>query len=573
MSWLIIKKFNKNFLHNTETIARKHRIDFGETVVIENFSTRFADDKCLYFDDRYAVIVDGVILNKSELLAESGAASLRDWIKREIGKSKPICSYLRGPFTGCVIDKRDGHLYAFGNQTGDAAVFYYADADCFAVSSDFNMVCDWCRANDRRLSFNTIAAKQMMTLGWLVDGMTFVAEIKRTFPGNYVNVSGNGNIAEASYHRFDNHTVLNISMDEAVELLDTGFRRSVARCFDKDIEYGYSHHLVDMSGGLDSRMVSVVARDMGYDGITNMHYSKKDSTEEKCAYAMACALKNEFIGKPLDDLTFFYDVDEIISKNFGLAFYSGITGGNRLLSSINFDKFGLEHTGQLGDVVVGTYNKQAKHSPPDPLIISSSDVFDPCFHVPVWIDNHEMLALYYRGFQGILTTHFIRRNYTEVVSPFIDVDFLTLCLSLPLEFRHNHMLYWKWIDTKYPIAASIPSTTKRPCENEKITIRKILIRLIGKRKREVAAILNKLGLYGLVSDKNSMNPIDYWFSTNIELRKFVREYFQSHIDSINDYSEIKQMLETLFNSERANDKFLAITVLGAYDKYFNLEQR
>ena len=48
----------------------------------------------------------------------------------------------------------------------------------FAASSDFNMVYGWCRANDRKLSFSAIAAKHMMTFGYLVDGATFVTEIK-----------------------------------------------------------------------------------------------------------------------------------------------------------------------------------------------------------------------------------------------------------------------------------------------------------------------------------------------------------------------------------------------------------
>lgn len=572
MSWLLIKKLQKDFFHNVDTVSGNRCVEFGDIVIIENFSQRFSEDKCTYVENHKAVIIDGVILNKRELLEMNHVTNLCDWIKMRMGEDEPVCCPLRGPFTGCVVDMYNGASYAFGNQTGDAAVFYYIDKDCFVVSSDFNMIYDWCRANFRRLSFNSAAAKHMMTFGYLVDGMTFIMEIRKTFPGNCVHVLENGDVAEAPYHRFDNSTVLNISIDEAVELLDEGFRKAVTRCFDKDIEYGYRNHLVDMSGGLDCRMVSVVAKDLGYGGITNMHYSKKDSTEEKYAYSMACSLNNEFISKPLDDLTFFYDIDEIISKNYGLAHYAGITGANRLLSSISFDKFGLEHTGQLGDVVIGTYSNQAKHMPPNPLSISVSDIFETCIDLPDWIDNHDLFAMYYRGFQGILTTHFTRRNYTEAVSPFIDVDFLELCFSMPLDIRYNHVLYWKWIDTKYPIAASTPSTTKRPSENNKLTVRKSLIRIIGKRKRQVVAILNRLGLYSFINDKNSMNPFDYWFSTNIELQTFMNAYFKNHIDAISNNLEIKQMLEKLFKAERATDKLLAITVLGAYDRYFGVEQ-
>lgn len=33
-----------------------------------------------------------------------------------------------------------------------------------------------------------------------------------------------------------------MGMNEAIELIDQGFRKAVKRCFDKDTEYGYKYH-------------------------------------------------------------------------------------------------------------------------------------------------------------------------------------------------------------------------------------------------------------------------------------------------------------------------------------------
>ncbi len=357
-------------------------------------------------------------------------------------------------------------------------------------------------------------------------------------------------------------------MDEAVEMLDVGFQKAVKRCFDKDIEYGYTHHLCDMSGGLDSRMTTWVARELGYTDITNISYAKANSDEEKCARSAATYLGNEFIFKQLDDLHFFYDIESIIKMNYGSAMYEGSTGANRLLSDLNFSKFGLEYTGQLGDVIIGSYcHDPTQNSIIAPGKISSSDLILPIITCASQYGNHEMFAMYYRGFLGILSSHFIRRYYTEVVSPFIDPDFMQLCFSIPLQYRCNHKLYWAWLQKKYLAAASVMTTTHKP-EKQGVTIRDIGRKVVGPHKRTVIKVLRRMGMHSLISPVNSMNPMDYWYGTNIDLRNFIDKYFQEHIGNLSDYPTTMNAVQKLFNGERATDKLLALTVLGAYWTYF-----
>jgi len=517
------------------------------------------------------MILDGVLLNKKELLDNSSCDNLKEWVYQHVVRGEQIYTELRGPFDGCICDLENDILYAFGNQTGDTAVFYYSDDNCFAVSSDFNMVFDFCKKNNKILSFNKTAANHIISLGYVVEGNTFANEIHRVKPGNLVSVYGN-NVREESYYRIDNTHIQNISMEEAIEQLDKGFRKAVKRCFDKDLEYGYTHHLADMSGGLDSRMTTWVAKDMGYTDITNISYAKADSDEERCARNVTVELNNEFIFKQLDDLSFFYDIEDIINKNYGLALYSGITGGNRLLSDLNFDKFGLEHTGQLGDVIIGSYSKDLTHRDAiNPTAISYSDFVSPILCNSNDFNDHEMFAMYYRGFQGILSTHFIRSKYTLAVSPFIDVDFINLCFSFPLEYRINHNLYFKWLYKKYPEAASVPSTTVDP-QKAKKTWRDVGRKLVGKNKRAVVSFLKKHKLYFFIEDPNTMNPLDYWYYKNSKIRGFMNKYYEDHIALLDDYPDTQETVTKVFNAERANDKVLALTVLGVYAVYWGEQE-
>lgn len=384
-------------------------------------------------------------------------------------------------------------------------------------------------------------------------------------------------VHEAWYWKFASEPQLKVSIEEAVELLDQKFKVAVARCFDKDIEYGYTSHLCDLSGGLDSRMTSWVAKSLGYGDITNVAYSKSGSDEERCGRLVAKALGNPYDFYSLDDLGFVYDLERLVRKNYGLAIYCGITGGDRMLAQQDFTKFGLEHTGQLGDVVIGSYCHEPNPTalrPKDIRGLQYGDYVKPIIKNAFRFENKEQFMMYYRGFQGILSTHMIRRNYTEAVSPFIDVDFLQFCLQLPLELRCGHRIYFKWLETKYPAAAEIPSTRKRPSESRS-SIRGAIYNVLPTPLRHLAVMVFKmLGLNSLSSSgANKMNPMDYWYSHNPEMREFMEEYYQRHIGSLNGFPVTRRAAVRMWKQGRCGDKQLVLTVLAAHHLYIESQRR
>lgn len=561
MAWLIVKVKSTKDLSFVEQITV-----YGKLRIIKQFNARFSGDKVLHVSDNQMFIIDGVLLNKLELFSQTKTETLEECIIRmkEQQNSIEICSRLRGPFSGCFYEFENDKLVAFGNQTGDTAVFYYNNDDYFIAGSDFNLVFDTCRRNCLNLTFDINAAYHIMSLGYVVEGHTVAKEIKRVKPGELVCLE-HESIKEIVYHRFDNTNIKDITIENAIEQIDFGFKNAVKRCFDKDLEYGYNLHLVDLSGGWDSRMTTWVAHEMGYKCVTNICYAKENSLDRRFAASVAKELRNGFIFQPLDDLNFIYDIEELIRKNYGLATYNGITGGNRLLKSLNFNTFGLEHTGQLGDVIVSSFissptGKEVKR-------ISDSDTMSFIFQDENYYRNSELTAMYHRGFQGALTSHFIRRNYTEVVSPFIDVDFMELCFSIPIEYRCSHRLYWLWIKKKYPAAARLPST-RGVTIRDSISWRTLARKLVGNKARYLLKYLNKSGLSRFVFPSDSMNPFDYWYHSETTMREFIMNYFNDSVDLLDDVPGIKQKLDELFDSELVVDKFAALTVLGMKKVYF-----
>lgn len=560
MGWIA---YNPLVLNRTNKHYFSREISFNEWSVSYDFEEKFANDRKIWESENQFVLIDGVVLNSREdMLANMYGCSAIDCIY-------PVCSLLRGPFTGIHVENSTGRMAFFGNQTGDTTVFYYNKDKITVAATDINILIQFLKDFGEDLTFDTEAAKQMLSLGYLVDGHTFINEIKRTLPGEMIEIC-DGGVRHVQYHQFSNIDELDVSLEEAIEIVDKGFRAAVDRCFKKDKEYGYSQHLADMSGGLDSRMVNCVAKELGYRDITNISFAKNGSVEQQYSFNAAMSLGNEFIFKCLDDLHFIFDIDETLRMNNGLAVYIGITGGKKLLSDINMDQFGLEHTGMIGDVVIGSFEKNTNlHIPVASENIknifynkNSSYIPNKAFSYP----NYEMYAMYYRGFQSAVTSHYIRRKYTEAVSPFLDVDFLQLCLSIPIKYRANHKLYFAWIQTKYPQMLDIPTTHPNPNDKNVYNLAK---KVLGSKTTEIKKMLRKFGLFGMTRDKKKMYAFDYWYDDREDIKRFMDGYFTDNIGLVCDYPEVFEKLNDTYTNYGAMNKFMALTVLGAYKLYFS----
>lgn len=534
-----------------------------------NYSDRFKEDKLFFENDNHIFAIDGVLLNKKELYDQYNVNNMKDLISIIYNKfHKDFIKYLRGPFLGFVMNKNQNELFVFSNQTGDTHVFYYINKNQAFISNDFNKIVSGLKENNIDYSLDEIAVNQILSFGYLVTENTLIKNIKRLTPGNIL-ILQNHKIINKEYYKLNNTNNIDISFDEAIEVLDEKFRNATTRCFEKDLEYGYNSHLADISGGLDSRMVNWVAKDLGYDDITNISYSQSMSHEHKYSSEITNYMENQFIHKQLDEGEFLLNPENIIKKNYCLASYQGITGGDHLLKSINFNEYGLEHTGQLGDVVIGSYVSDSEHRAVDHSgYRSNSTIEEQGLGIDFNdFDNHEMYIFLTRGMQGILSTHTIRRNYTQAVSPFLDLDFMNFCFSLPLKYRINHKLYLGWISEKYPDALNVKCTTskteyffEKAMEFGELAYHRLFY--------EIKLLLYNNNLINKFNPpKNKMNPFKYWYNTNNGFKEFVENYFNKNIKLIKN-SKIKKRLIKQFDSDNISIKLSIISILAFYKLYF-----
>lgn len=497
------------------------------------------------------------------------ASNLKELILRMYkSKGETFFKDFRGCFSGAVYLKEQSKWIIYTNQVGDMPVFYYYDGNALVVGSQLNYITDLLKKQSLQMSYNEECVYQILTYGYVIDDETYIKEVKRLNGGDYI-VFRPGNIEIKTYHRFikNKDRFKNYSEGQLINEIDKGFRDAVRYEWDKDNEYGYNH-IADLSGGLDSRMGLWIAHSIYSDlHVNTLTYSKAGYLDEVIAMSVADYLGDENLFKPLDDIFFLKDIDENTFMLNGLSIYSAITGGKRLLSLVNLNRYGLEHSGMIGDVVIGSYyqgidrlrkrhtsgmySEKLKDRLSESVKSYESNYYD-----------YEIYLMYARGFHGISNTHLLRRNYAETGSPFMNVDFMQLCFDIPVELRMDHQLYIKWILAKYPDASEFiwESTGHKITEGNK---RKFIRRVKNKVKSEIDNRLGKVSSDG-------MNPIDFWLKRNTKISKFLNDYKSSEMsyDEGIFSDQLKKDLNYLYEQGNSSEQSMVLTVLSATKQFY-----
>lgn len=529
---------------------------------------RFKEDKVFQETKDYFVIIDGVVLNKAELLAEYEIDYIDILLNLYIKDKEALPKSLRGSFSGMIYDKKTEEIFAFTNHSGDGGVFYYCEGTKFIISSNFGWIAKELKKSNIEYKLDKNAVNYMCTFGYMLDNTTYIDSVKRIMPGEAVCIS-KGNMHKKYYHKFNNYDVVSMSEDQIIEELDRLFRRAIKREFDKDREYGYKS-IIDLSGGLDCRVVNYVSKAMGYNDVLNVSFSQSFSDEHKAMMAISRDLKNQIIYYPLDNANHLYDLDKIVSKNYGLSFYAGAGAIMSIMENVNLNIYGLEHGGIMGDMAEGVFPGAGytEHIAPTfeagmpfsrslDLNILPQEVLDE-------YENLELFTIMGRGLLAAGNTQLIRREYTGYSSPYEDVDFYDFFISIPLDIRGRGQILRKWIERKYPEAFDVieDKLMCKPNANKATkTVKKFKKKVTGKITQYFQGIVPKLAM-------NNMNPMQFWYNTNEELRLFVKDYYENNIWKLDEYGYEQKTVKIMYESERVIDKLIALTVLSVIKQFF-----
>lgn len=205
-------------------------------------------------------------------------------------------------------------------------------------------------------------------------------------------------------------------------------------------------------------------------------------------------------------------------------------------------------------------------------------------------EDAEMYMMYNRGFgfvgQGLLGYD---HEKTDCLSPFCNVDFMEFCFSIPLPLRFNHKIYFDWVIRKYPKAAEYVyegwGGKIRPIDNVDITK---YMTVFGNKVPHFTDpsfgdymkgfVLRRLGLRKKVNKtesphtfklptKHNMNPVDYWYNNNQELRSFMDDYWNENKGLVQD-GQLQEDMKFLYeNCDAVYDKLQTLSLLSAIKMY------
>lgn len=570
--YLITK--NVPSMENVETLTDSQILRDKEICFYYSPLPKFEKDHLFYEDEEKIVLLDGVIFNKRELLTFYRE---NDWRKtfEKIYHRDPITFFncFRGSFCGAVWEKNTNTLILFTNHSGERAVYYTQQRSFFAAATHNNILTGFLQKQGIVLSPNIQACRELLTIGSILHGGTPFESVYRLTAGKYLTVESDENYKEIRYHMFHNVPEHDMSLDECIEEFDKRFRKAVDRIFSKNEEYGYKPEC-DLSGGLDSRMVTWIAHDLGYKKLLNVCYCQSNKIDHKTSQKIAHDLGNDYFFLPMDEGNILMDVDEVVDKFGGQVIYDVCTGANQALKEMVRRGVALSVTGLLGELHNAYWIEGTTHTSPNYIHIRRSNIVH--LSIPIEYkteyDNYEQMNLYEFSNLLYLSSAIVRQGSCEVTSPFIDVDFLEFAYRIPLKYRLSYQLTTTWMMKKYPESAQYLWQTKRmPVSNyynHKIYWPKVINDLTYIPKDFVNRVAWKLHVPLQFIQYSDMNPINFWLLKNKDLKEFMTDYYHENIDLVID-QKLKEDVKKTFEKGFGMDKSCAINLLGVYKRYFS----
>ncbi len=517
----------------------------------------------------YRFFLKGVILNFKHLVAEYGTASnctdLISYLYEKFGSG--FSSEFSGEFCGYLYDKREEKLFVFANLSASQTVFYHYYNRHLFIDTDLLSLKNSLDKHAAPYSADIEAAYCLLTLNSLPGNLTLLKDVKKLSGGEQLFFDAKaGRVAIEKIEDLSYVDAFSGNKQEAIHTLEDLFIRAVRQEYDFDLDRNLEHFAL-LSGGLDSRIGLLYAKNLGYSHHQALCFSHSGYWDETIATTIAEREQIPLKVVHLDGGDFLKNIDRLCSITQGLTNYTGGVHSEYALSTIDFSGEGLIHSGHLGDAVLGSYLSSDKKNPASAALykmIASKRYLpkiEPLLSQLVALSpSEEAFLLYNRGFNFINVGNYVAENFSIAVSPFMHNDFLRFALSLPEKWRFNENIYIEWIRECSPAAANYiwERTLMRPDKVWKTRYGDQL----------------KVRLYHLFFDKIlnrpyacNMAPYEYYFKTNLDIAKYFDLYFSENIHLIQD-QPLKNDCIAMYQTGGFNEKTMVLSLLGSYKLLF-----
>ncbi|RLD75716.1 MAG: hypothetical protein DRJ10_14765 [Bacteroidetes bacterium] len=529
--------------------SRNGHFTFGRSVL-----DKFMDDRVLWEDARFVVLFEGVCYNNPLPIPE---------FIIDLYKQHPDClaKDIDGHFAGLIFDKTQNKLILFNDHLASKSIYYYLDPQrsFFIFSSELKVVAKMLDFFKIPKSYNLPGIYSFLAFGHYLGEHTSIKEIKRlSFASNYLFDANNFKITYSRYFNYEKAQDFSLNKHTILDNIDNLLLKSVKKEWNKDDEYKYDHYAL-LSGGLDSRVNILLAKEMGWDSIHAITFAESKSSDEKIAKQIVEKNSFKHTFQALDNGEYLSkNIEEYVLANDGMVSLLGSSHGYYTLSKIDHSQYGLVHTGQIGDLLFGSYSFKVKDFKTRVLNelnfegSSLKDKFDQFEEVlsPYQYLTYEQFVYEQKAINGTLNGDRTLSHFADLASPFYDKDLIKFCLTIPDIFKQNEAIYIEWMNKYHP------KLTMYKWEKAGVKPSNVLKVKTGVFiKNSKVALKRKMGIH------SGMNPFEKWAKSNSLIMLNLDNVYKSNLEHITVPSLRKDLTDLYTGTSNILQKMKVVTLL------------
>ena len=489
-----------------------------------NFDIRFENqffDNLYFKSQKFEFAIEGVVINQKQLIDKFAVSDPEELYSTLIQKyGIRFLNELEGEYCGAYQDFETQKLFIFMNFTATRKLFYYSKNEI--LLADVNLECLKNKMNSTGIPVepDIDSAYSILVCDNLLENNSPVKDVKRLMDREYLETNLQTSKTELkSFFNYD-----------------------------------------------DSRLSLICAIKEGFQPHQTMCFSQKGYWDEIIARKISKKYNFPFTFIPLNGAEYLTDIDKVVDISDGLLRFTGGVHTNYSYKFIDRKNTGIIHSGQLGDGVLGGFNRAPYKQPPGKAKIVVSDFywdkFSSFFDKTIQgMDSEELFYLRNIGYNRAVMGSFIAEDFgTYQCSPFMTSFYLKLVLSFSEEWKYNQKLYLEWMNKFYPEATKFiwERTLMRPDKYWKTVIGDKVV------KTAYIALTAKLGL---MKEKSVMANYEYYYKRSPEMISFFDNYFKANLELIEN-TELKSDLAKLYQAGGLDEKVRVLTVIAYAKRFF-----
>lgn len=480
---------------------------------------------------------------------------------------------LKGTFSGFVYDAKIRKIFIFNDHLSTKNIFYYYDREKgFIFSSGLNPLASLLREQNISYSLDEDAVYMMSLYGFLLEDHTYVQEIKKLPYSSLISFDIKENVMDIKKRFSYSNQVSNRPYSEALDQINSLFEYAVAKDWNKDLEYS-DKHLTMLSGGMDARTNLIIAKDLGFEDISSFTFGHSNSKDVQYAARIAMSEGTDHFQRFLNSPAYLTDkiMENYVIPNDGMMMFHTSAHSSSTIRKLNLDPYPVLHTGQIGDTLFGAFVKNNYDFYENRALlgytgfIADSSLLDKIQTLPEILDKYqelgiELFTLEQRQINATLVGDRSLNTLIDCVTPFFNLDLISLCLSIPDKYKRNQVIYFDWLQKYHPRALSYhwENIQMKPNNKYKIIYGKLYKKYFNGAKK----------YFGLNYD--SMNPYNTWLKNDPSIIQTLDAIFEKEIKRAYISEEMKRDLKSIYahNIFEFRNKFAVITALLSMKLYF-----